>query len=88
MLYYSDNKTWRERVAVGLHLQVKTTLLITKELLEKVLCRIKPIQFQESRRRSYISLSVRRRRMMRSLIPARDAQVCLGKQHIFKTIQS
>ncbi|XP_009277578.1 PREDICTED: tetratricopeptide repeat protein 9A [Aptenodytes forsteri] len=36
MLYYNDNETCREWVTVGLHLQVKGTLLIAKEQLEMI----------------------------------------------------
>lgn len=56
MLYHND--TCREQVTIGLHLQVKNTLLITRQLLEMVLHRIKPIQFQESVRNLLDSVSL------------------------------
>lgn len=48
-------KTCRGWVTGGLHLLVKGTLLIAKELLEMVLCGINPILLEKSR--SWISLS-------------------------------
>ncbi|XP_010018188.1 PREDICTED: tetratricopeptide repeat protein 9A-like [Nestor notabilis] len=58
MLYHNDNDTCREQVTVGLHLQVKDTLLITRELLEMVLYGIKTIQFRESVRNLLDSISL------------------------------
>lgn len=59
MQYHNDNDICREQVTIDLHLQVKDTLLITRELLEMVLYGIKAIQFQESVRNllDLISLS-------------------------------